>query len=1007
MPLFLRLLGLCRAKDKAARPRNKNKLNSFLHLKPVQSVSWRACFAKLCAMSASATQPEKTAAPPKGDTSNGEPNNRSNNSSNNGSSDEPTPMMAQYLAIKEAHQDALLFYRMGDFYELFFDDAVAAAAALDITLTHRGKHLGQAVPMCGVPYHASEGYLQRLIKAGFRVAICEQTEDPAEAKKRGSKSVVRREVVRLVTAGTLNEDSLLDAKADNFIVALACLGKAPKADWAVAWADMSTGMFFASAANSGALPALLARLAPREIIVPDAVAAAISENVMSENVLSGELMDDSQGDGAAMVSHVRDVTSKYAAAKIADDFGMACRDALALEGAAVNLACAHILDYFEATQYDTQISLRAPQAERDAHIMALDAATRDNLELNRTLSGAREGSLLATLDGTVTAAGARLLAQRLNAPLTQCSDIDARLAAVQAFIDAPDMTDSVRAALKTAPDMARALNRLAMQRGGPRDAQAIAQALQAATQLAAALLDKRPDPCGELAAQIDALASHSTALTDLRQRLDAALDDTLPLLARDGGFVAGGFHGGLDEARALRDESRRVIAALQNRYGAETGIKALKIKHNGVLGYHIDVPAAQGDKLMQPPHDAQFIHRQTLANSIRFSSQELAELAGQISRAGETALALELQLFADLSADILAARDGLTGLAEALAVIDVSAALAQKARDENWVRPQLFDDKRFLIEGGRHPVVEAALRRDAAGPFIANPCALDAAGDVAPRMSLITGPNMAGKSTFLRQNALLAIIAQMGSFVPAATAQIGIIDRVYSRVGAADDLARGRSTFMVEMVETAAILTGAGPRALVILDEIGRGTATFDGLSLAWAAVEYVHDVIGCRTLFATHYHELTALAERLDGLANASMKVREHDGQLIFLHEVGDGAADRSYGIHVAELAGLPKRVTARARHVLAQLEENDAAKSSAAVSALPLFEAASDAGLAGPDNKRDNKDALRAALAALEPDRMSPREALDWLYQLQELADKDAPPAPPHGDEADITKP
>lgn len=924
-----------------------------------------ARFAKLKSMSASATSPENTAIPESGD--------------------KPTPMMAQYMTIKAQHENALLFYRMGDFYELFFDDAVAAAAALDITLTHRGKHLGQAVPMCGVPYHASESYLQRLIKAGFRVAICEQTEDPAEAKKRGSKSVVGREVVRLVTAGTLSEDSLLEAKAHNFIAALACLGKAPKADWAVAWADMSTGAFFASRTHAAALPALLARLNAREIIVPDAVSQGLEQEPSLHELVGGG-SGDAGGEGASMVSPVADLASKVAAEKIAARFGIGCRDALAGEGAAVNLACAHILAYFEATQYDTELSLRAPQLERDSHIMALDAATRTNLELNRTLSGLREGSLLNALDATVTAAGARLLALRLNAPLTSCADIEARLAAITAFLNAPNLADNVRAGLKSAPDMARALNRLAMQRGGPRDAQAIGQALQAAAQLAAMLLEKTPEPSGELAAQIACLAEQSGQLSGLRQRLDDALDDSLPLLARDGGFIAAGFHGGLDEARALRDESRRVIAALQNRYAEETGIKALKIKHNGVLGYHIDVPAAQGDKLMRPPHDALFIHRQTLANSIRFSSSELAELAGQISRAGETALALEGQLFAQLSDDILAARTALDGLAEALAVVDVSAALAQKARDENWVRPQLFDDKRFLIAGGRHPVVEAALRRDEGGPFIANPCALDATAYAAPRMSLITGPNMAGKSTFLRQNALLAIIAQMGSYVPAEKAEIGIVDRVYSRVGAADDLARGRSTFMVEMVETAAILTGAGPRALVILDEIGRGTATFDGLSLAWAAVEYLHDVIGCRTLFATHYHELTALAERLDGLANASMKVREYEGRLVFLHEVGSGAADRSYGIHVAELAGLPQSVTARARHVLAQLEENDAAKSAAAVDVLPLFEARRESAAAAGAPE----DAVRTALAALDPDRMSPREALDWLYQLQELADK-----------------
>jgi DNA mismatch repair protein MutS len=894
---------------------------------------------------------------------------------------------------------------MGDFYELFFDDAVAAAAALDITLTHRGTHLGQAVPMCGVPYHASEGYLQRLIRAGFRVAICEQTEDPAAAKKRGAKSVVRREVVRLVTAGTLSEETLLDAKTDNFIAAIACLGNVAadaghsktSGQWAVAWADMSTGGFFAAKTNRADLSALLARLAPREIIIPDAVAHAFSDasvDSLEVNALITASINASAN--PPMLSPVGDLASPAAADAMRARFGVACHDALTAEGvaegAAVTLACAHILAYFEATQYDTQITLSAPRLESDAQIMALDAATRSNLELNCTLSGGREGSLLAAIDESVTAAGARLLAARLNAPLTERAMIEARLKAVGVFVADADLGADIRAHLKTTPDMARALNRLAMQRGGPRDVAAIAQGLGAARSVAARLLaasvETSHGAAGELATQIETLGHESQKLADMGAHLSAALDDSLPLLARDGGFIRSGFHANLDEARALRDESRRIIAALQNRYGEETGIKALKIKHNGVLGFHIDVPAAHGDKLMRAPHDGVFIHRQTLASSVRFSSAELAELAGQISRAGETALALELDILADLTAQVLAARDGLDALGGAMAIVDVSTALAQKARAENWVAPKLYDDCRFVIEGGRHPVVEAALRAQSAKPFIANSCVLDAGGQEGPRMSLLTGPNMAGKSTFLRQNALLAIIAQMGSFVPAAKADIGIVDRVYSRVGAADDLARGRSTFMVEMVETAAILTGAGPRTLVILDEIGRGTATFDGLSLAWAAVEYLHEVIGCRTLFATHYHELTALADRLDGLANASMKVREHEGKLVFLHEVGAGAADRSYGIHVAELAGLPDTVTARARHVLAQLEENNAAGTSSQngaannlADALPLFEARP------PQPPKSN--ALHDAVTGIDPDRLSPREALDWLYRLQEIAD------------------
>ncbi len=903
-----------------------------------------------------------------------------------------TPMMAQFLEIKQAHQDALLFYRMGDFYELFFDDAIAAAAALDITLTHRGKHLGQAVPMCGVPFHASESYLQKLIKAGFRVAICEQTEDPAAAKKRGSKAVVKREVVRLVTAGTLSEDGLLSAKEHNFIVALACLGnaeEAEKADWALAWADMSTGEFAAAACHLDNLSAQLARLAPREILIPHAVEQAFDQPHKPSSNTSGKTsIKPWDMPEKPMLTVVDNLASSKLATTVEARFGAAGWGALEEAGRAVTLAAAHIVDYFDATQYgDTPhgstVKLATPRIESESGFMGLDAATRANLELTRTMAGTRAGSLLAVIDKTMTAAGARVLAARLNAPLTQKTEIEARLSAVGHLCAAADLRADMRDALRRAPDLARALSRLAMQRGGPRDMQAIAGALAAAKSLYALLLEseasKTAAEAGELTAQAEALNAGHKALQDLQAKLEAALDEQVPLLARDGGFVAPGFHAGLDAAREMRDESRRVIAALQTRYGEETGIKALKIKHNGVLGYHIDVPAAHGDKLMAPPFAETFIHRQTLANAVRFSSQELADLAADISRAGETALALELQIFAQLSEEILAESAHLEAQAAALAICDVTAALAELAATNDWTRPHLFDDRRFDIAGGRHPVVEAALRANADGPFIANPCQLDAAAEQAPRMLLLTGPNMAGKSTFLRQNALLAILAQMGSFVPAQKAEIGIIDRVFSRVGAADDLARGRSTFMVEMVETATILTHAGPRALVILDEIGRGTATFDGLSIAWAAVEYLHESLGCRTLFATHYHELTALAEPLGGLANASMKVREHDGKLVFLHEVESGAADRSYGIHVAELAGLPESVTARARAVLARLEENDAAGGAADLATLPLFDANPVTPL--------RQDALRTALAAIDPDRLSPREALDWLYRLQEI--------------------
>lgn len=872
-----------------------------------------------------------------------------------------TPMMAQFFEIKANYQDALLFYRMGDFYELFFDDAVSAAAALDITLTHRGKHLGQNIPMCGVPYHAAEAYLERLIRKGFRVAICEQAEDPAEAKKRGSKSVVRREVVRLVTPGTLSEDSLLDARAHNYIAAIAAAGEA----LAVAWLDMSTGAFGVMPTQEPALGSLIARLAPREILRPAHIETGLIEAALAHS--------------DAVVAEVADLTSPSAHRLLCDFYGVKTADGFGDLGRPETIACGLLLAYIQETQIDHLPRLAPPRVEETGAFMGIDAATRANLELTRTLSGDPKGSLLATLDMTVTASGGRLLGQRLAAPLAELAAINQRLASVAFCVAHPALRADIRNGLKAAPDMARALSRLAMLRGGPRDLQAIAMGLQAARQQNVLLLKAENLPA-ELAAYAAQLASHNTAIDGLIERLLSSLVDQPGVLARDGGFVREGVHEGLDQARQLRDKSRQIIAGLQQKYAEETGVKALKIKHNGVLGYHIDVPAQHGDVLMSPLHQEQFIHRQTLASSVRFSTAELSELAAQISRAGETSLALELDIYQSLVVDTLALGDEIGSCAEALAALDVTAALAELAVLRQWVAPKVDDSLVFEVTGGRHPVVEAALMAEQAGRFIANDCALDASASSAARLKLLTGPNMAGKSTYLRQNALIAILAQMGSFVPASAAHIGLIDRVFSRVGAADDLARGRSTFMVEMVETAAILNQAGPRALVILDEIGRGTATFDGLSIAWAAVEFLHDGAGCRTLFATHYHELTGLAERLEGLANASMLVREHQGELVFLHEVGPGAADRSYGIHVAQLAGLPPVVVERARVVLGLLEENRAASQVApALDGLPLF--------APQAIEKPATDPLREALTSLEPDRLSPREALDWLYRLKDL--------------------
>lgn len=878
-----------------------------------------------------------------------------------------TPMMAQYLDIKAAHKDALLFYRMGDFYELFFDDAVVAAAALDITLTQRGQHLGQDVPMCGVPVHAAENYLERLIRHGHRVAVCEQMEDPAEAKKRGAKAVVARDVVRLVTPGTLSEEALLDARANNFLAALAPV----VSDLALAWLDMSTGTFAVCHCDAEGLGALLARLSPSEILLP------------------ADFDADFRADYAVQETEI--LSSQSAAHILSDYFNVASPSLLGDLSRAHIAACGTLLAYLQQTQIAHMPRLARPHIEAPGHHLGLDAATRANLELTRTQTGEKTGSLLATIDMTVSAAGARELADRLAAPLGNMAEICARHRAVRFFVDENAAREDMRGQLKNLPDMMRALSRLVLARGGPRDLQALAVGLHGGEAVRARLSKMSspadlPDEISLMLAPLTCFGSDemSERLAQLVETLQVALGDTLPVLARDGGFVRDGYHAPLDQARELSRESRRVIAGLQARYSSETEIKALKIKHNGVLGYHIEVPAQHGDRLMAPPLNEIFIHRQTLANSVRFSSEELSTLAGKISRAGETALALETEIFEQLREQAVALADQIEACAKALAALDVTTALATLAVARDWVQPEMRDDLVFDISGGRHPVVEAALLGDGGGPFIPNDCALDGAAGAYARLTLLTGPNMAGKSTYLRQNALIAILAHMGSFVPARAAQIGLVDRVFSRVGAADDLARGRSTFMVEMMETATILNQASPRALVILDEIGRGTATFDGLSIAWAAVEYLHDIAGCRTLFATHYHELTGLGARLDGLANASMLVREHDGELVFLHEVGAGAADRSYGIHVAELAGLPATVITRARAVLALLEENRAAADLVpALDELPLFTPQS---IAAPE-----ADKLREALAALDPDRLSPREALDWLYRLRALMSPD----------------
>jgi DNA mismatch repair protein MutS len=873
-----------------------------------------------------------------------------------------TPMMAQFLEIKAQYRDALLFYRMGDFYEMFFDDAKAAAEALDIALTKRGKHLGEDIPMCGVPVHSAEGYLLTLIRKGFRVAVCEQMEDPAEAKKRGSKSVVKRDVVRLVTPGTLTEESLLDARRHNFLAAY----NEVRGDAALAWVDISTGAFRVMPITPEKLGPELARLQPREIVVCDGN-EAILDGLVSDMRVSlsplGRAAFDSNGGEKRLV--------ELFAVNTLDAFGSFNRAELGAMGA--------IVEYLEITQKGKLPLLRTPVKESASRVMQIDAATRRNLELTHALSGGRDGSLLSTIDRTVTAAGGRLLERRISSPSRDIAVIRSRLENVEFFLEQSLLREDLRVSLRKAPDLDRALSRLSLDRGGPRDLGAIRGGLEAAGEIAAKM-DGEGLPPGLDQARTGLIGHES-----LRDLLDQALVADPPLLLRDGGSIAPGFDAALDEARKLRDEGRGVIAAMQADYAGLAGVQSLKIKHNNVLGYFIETTAVHAQKMMSPPLNETFIHRQTTANAVRFTTVDLSDMETRILNAGNRAFEIEKRLFTSLVASVLKEAVALGDCARALAEIDLSAGLAEIAAGENWSRPMMEEGRAFEVKGGRHPVVERALRSQGGDPFIANDCALADGSDGAD-IWLLTGPNMAGKSTFLRQNALIALLAQAGSFVPAQSARIGIVSQLFSRVGASDDLARGRSTFMVEMVETAAILNQADDRALVILDEIGRGTATWDGLSIAWATLEHLHEVNRCRALFATHYHELTRLAQDLDGVDNATIAVKEWEGDVIFLHEVHKGAADRSYGVQVAKLAGLPASVVERARVVLEALEKGEREGGSgrkALIDDLPLFSAVA----AQSPSPKPVTSPLKAKLAGIHPDELTPKQALELIYELKSL--------------------
>ena len=866
-----------------------------------------------------------------------------------------TPSMQQYLKLKAAHSDYILFYRMGDFYELFFDDAIKASQILDIALTKRGKHAGADIPMCGVPVHSHDSYLEKLIQSGCKVAICEQMEDPAEAKKRGYKAIVHRDVVRIVTPGTITEESLLDARQSSYLAGIFSPPPAGGREFALAWLDITTGEFKVTIVTPTNLTGELARLNPRELLIPEGL-----QNLPA--------LEDWKSKITLQPVSVFD--HRRSERRLKESFAVTSLDIFGDLTPSMVSICGALLDYVMLTQKNTMPRLDAPSIQVSHDHMLIDAASARNLELMQTLSGQRRGSLFSVIDETITSAGARLLAGWLSAPSANAQLITSRQDNIECLFEAAELRQLIRNYLKECGDIERALSRLCLNRGGPRDMLSILAGLEAAHRVRMALEKQdQPELPNGLVLLRQQLGGHESMLSNLKP----AIKPDCGLFARDGNFIAPGYSATLDELISLRDESKRLIIALQQKYCDQTGINILKIRYNNMLGYYVEITVAHQAKIT-----TDFIHRQTLANNLRYTTVELSELERKIGEAADRALKLELELFHEMVTAIQHSQARIVETARALSAIDVYASLAELAVQKRYVRPQIDSSLTFDITGGRHPVVEASLAKNSQAPFIGNDCNLE----TSQRVWLLTGPNMAGKSTFLRQNALIAILAQIGSFVPATSARIGIVDKLFSRVGAADDLARGRSTFMVEMVETATILHQASEKSLVILDEIGRGTATFDGLSIAWAVIEHLHNSNRCRSLFATHYHELTALTENLEALSCHSMKVKEWKGDLLFLHEVVSGSADRSYGIHVAKLAGLPTAVTKRAAEILHQLEQQQVGAKYLPAS-LPLFSYTPASVATDPALEQ-----LANEVKSLNPDSLSPKQALEVLYKLKEIA-------------------
>ncbi|MBF0455052.1 MAG: DNA mismatch repair protein MutS [Magnetococcales bacterium] len=870
-----------------------------------------------------------------------------------GTTPKHTPMIAQFLAIKAEHPDALLFYRMGEFYELFFDDALTAAPILDIILTSRGKSGGQPIPMAGVPVHRLDSYLKIAVEAGHKVAICEQMEPPGKGK-----GPVRREVLRVVTSGTLTEESLLNPRSNNFLVAIAPPSKKSGSP-ALAALDLSTGQFQVGEPGSWELTsASLSGLNPVEVVAPEGWSCP--QEIMSwQHRITRRPGWEFDRDQA--VERIK----KHFNVAVLEGFGIA-------DSPLCQRAAGALIAYCQETQRGALSHITALSRTLSDQFMVLDDNCRRNLEINGALrDGGRKGSLLGVLDETATAMGSRLMTQWLNRPLQQVAEILARQEGVEWLLTGnPLARERIREVLQRVRDLERLLSRIALGRAAPRDFGALRLTLEQLPVLADNLSgDDLPAILRQVKRCLD---GHERLLT----LLQSVLADNLPVALKEGGVIRVGYHAELDRLRDLSGGGKKGLADLERQEREKTGIPSLKVKYHRTFGYTLEVTNVHKERV---PYSYQ--HKQTMANAIRYTTPELKEFEEQIFDAEERLHLLEAELFDTLSQEVATHAASLQQTAVGLATLDVLATFAQTAEQRDFHRPEVNEESVIHIQQGRHPVVEALLCEE---PFVPNDLRLDTHDN---RLSLITGPNMAGKSTFMRQVALIVLMAHTGSFVPASKAVVGLTDRIFTRVGAADDLAGGRSTFMVEMTETAHILHHATTRSLVVLDEIGRGTSTFDGLSIAWAVVERIHGVCRSRTLFATHYHELTELARLKPGIVNYTVEVKESSRRILFLRTIVPGAASSSYGIHVAELAGLPREVIRRAREVLSQLEEAEQKKPApSSAKKASQAEAYVEPTQLSLFMEAPPEPAL-SELKALDPDDLTPRQALEALYRLKKL--------------------